>query len=96
MDLQVLGMDVDLAQLKASGAQVVRFNLKQHEQEFRKHPQVMAEMGQQGQFLPILLLDQQIVSKAAYPTRQQLSDWVQVARPGGGGCGGGACSCGGG
>lgn len=95
VDLKVLGMNVDLEQLKASGAQVVRFNLRDHADDFHKHPQVMAEMGQQGEHLPILMLDQQIVSKAIYPTRQQLASWVQVSGRGSGGCGGGSCSCGG-
>ncbi|MBT9585106.1 arsenic metallochaperone ArsD family protein [bacterium] len=93
---RMLRLDVDLFQLEDGGTRLLRYNFIDHPEAFARHPQVMAEMGQNREFLPIVMVDDRIVSKAVYPSRQQLADWARVPMGGTGGCGGGGgCSCGG-
>lgn len=93
---RMLRLDVDLFQMENSGTRLLRYNFLDHPEAFAIHPQVMAEMGQNREFLPIVMVDDRIVSKAVYPSRQQLAEWARVAVGGTGGCGGGGgCSCGG-
>lgn len=94
-ETQILGLDVDLGRLKAGGADLARFNFRDHADAFRRHPEVLQQMGENAEFLPIFLLDGEIVSKAIYPTREQLASWAGVSI-GSSGCGGGGrCTCGG-
>ncbi|ODT79575.1 hypothetical protein ABS71_00990 [bacterium SCN 62-11] len=94
-EMRILALDVDLGRLRAGGADLIRFNLRDHPKAFQQHPQVSAEMGSKGEFLPIFLLDGVIVSKAAYPNREQLGRWANVPAAGGGCGGSGVCTCGG-
>lgn len=62
-EMRILALDVDLGRLRAGGADLIRFNLRDHPKAFQQHPQVSAEMGSKGEFLPIFLLDGVIVSR---------------------------------
>ena len=92
---RVLRLDVDLFQLERSGAQLQRYNFRDHPQAFASHPQIVSEMGKNLEFLPIVMVDDQIVSKAEYPSREQLAKWAEIMISDRGGCGGGSCTCGG-
>lgn len=89
VDPQLTQLVADLNFLKQNGITVERFNLKDHLQAFTAHPQVMAEMGEASEFLPIFMWDGKVVCKGAYPSRQQLSKWVGLAS--GECCSGGNC-----
>lgn len=87
-------LDSDLSFLEKKGIAVERFNLKDHKQDFDKHAQVRAAMGSKDEGLPIFMWDDEIVSKGIYPTRDQLSKWVDldaVLAAEGGCCSGGQC-----
>ena len=94
-EMQIIGLDVDLGRLKAGGADLARFNLKEHAEAFGRYPEVLSQMGKDAEFLPIFLLDGEIVSKAIYPTREQLANWAGIRIESSGCGGGGRCTCGG-
>ncbi len=94
-EMRVLALDVDLGRLKAGGADLIRYNLKEHPEAFDRYPEVRRQMGSQGEFLPIVVLDGAVVSKGTYPPREQLADWAGVPVSSGGCGGGGKCTCGG-
>ncbi len=93
-DQRLIRLDIDLFQLKNGNVQFERFNFSDHPEAFSLHPQVACEMGSRLEHLPIVLLDDEIVCKGAYPSRQQLAEWTKGATENGG-CGGRGCSCGG-
>ena len=92
---RVLRLDTDLFQLEQNGARLRRYNFRDHPQAFALHPQILSEAGKNLEFLPIVMVDDQIVSKAEYPSREKLAKWANVVVRDSGGCGGGGCSCGG-
>ncbi|MFN8608024.1 MAG: arsenite efflux transporter metallochaperone ArsD [Vulcanimicrobiota bacterium] len=91
VDPQLTQLVADLNFLKQNGVAVERFNLKDNVKAFTDHPQVIAEMGAENEFLPIFMLDGKIICKGAYPSRQQLAKWAGVAADDGGCCSGGKC-----
>jgi len=93
VDPQLTQLVADLGFLKQQGVTVERFNLKDHVKAFTEHPEVLAEMGEENEFLPIFMWQDKIVCKGAYPSRQQLAKWtgVQAASSEGGCCSGSKC-----
>ncbi|MBS2039694.1 arsenite efflux transporter metallochaperone ArsD [bacterium] len=79
VDPRLTQLVADLNFLKEQGVTVERFNLRDDVKTFTQHPEVIAEMGAENEFLPIFMVDGKIVSKQVYPGRQQLSGWVGVA-----------------
>lgn len=71
----------DLAWLEAQGVHVERFNLGQQPAQFASHPQVLAELQQDAEVLPLILVDGEIVSRRDYPARPQLASWVGLKAP---------------
>jgi hypothetical protein len=70
----------DLAWLKEQGVAVERYNLAQQPQVFVAHPDVMDALREgQEHVLPLVRLDGQIISKGAYPSREQLASWCKLA-----------------
>jgi hypothetical protein len=74
----------DLAWLAAQGIPVQRFNLGQQPEQFASHPQVLAELQQDAEVLPLIMVDGEIVSRREYPTRRQLAGWAGLEAPGAG------------
>jgi len=71
----------DLAWLKDQGVAVERFNLAQQPQEFVSHPDVKEAIRENHELaLPLVRVDGVIVSKGAYPSRDQLASWCHVSR----------------
>jgi hypothetical protein len=72
-----------------------RYNLMDHPQSFTRYPQVM-QMIQQGDALPLTLVDGEIVLIGDYPTLEDLTEITGVSFQNVGGCGGECenCSCG--
>ena len=79
VDTRLTQLVADLNYLKEQGVKVERFNLRDDVQVFTNHPDFIAEMGAENEFLPIFVVDGKIVSREVYPSRDQLSKWVGVA-----------------
>ena len=70
----------DLEWLKSKGVQVARFNLAQEIAAFTENAIVKAALHSKGtECLPLILVDGNIVSEGAYPTREQLAGFTGVA-----------------
>lgn len=95
LDPIVLRLEVDLNHLENSGAKVLRYNFEEHPDVFATYPQVLEHLEKDRECLPMILVDDKIVSQASYPSREQLAAWVGVRLVSVGGCGGGSCTCGG-
>lgn len=91
----------DLEWLKTQGHHVERFNLAQQPAAFIQSPQVHQLLSTQGtDCLPVIVVDDCIVSQCAYPSRDLLTSWVDAAgvnnplsvvKEGGGCCGPAGC-----
>ena len=67
----------DLEWLQAQGHEVRRFNLAQDAGEFAKHPVVQKMLTDEGiECLPLVFVDDQVVSRGQYPTRASLALWT--------------------
>lgn len=72
----------DLAWLKDQGVAVERFNLAQQPQAFVAHSDVRVAIREGHELvLPVVRVDGKIVSKGAYPSREQLAAWCGVVVP---------------
>lgn len=70
----------DLEWLKSQGHEVRRFNLAQDPTPFMDNPlvkQVIDHTGGDG--LPVVVVDDKVVSQGSYPTRQQLVGWAETS-----------------
>jgi len=66
----------DLDWLKAQGVTVERFNLAQQPGMFTKNEIVKGALTENGtDCLPLILVDGRIVSRGAYPTRDELAEF---------------------
>ncbi|MCK8603709.1 arsenite efflux transporter metallochaperone ArsD [Desulfoferrobacter suflitae] len=72
----------DLEWLKSGGVVVERFNLAQQPQAFAANETVKQAMKEDGmECLPLILLDGRIVSRGAYPGRQELAELLGLPAP---------------
>jgi hypothetical protein len=63
----------DLEWLKTQGYQVARFNLATQPQAFVENQMIRDVLSAEGTApLPIIMVDEQIVSRGMYPSREQL------------------------
>ena len=70
----------DLEWLKSKGVQVERFNLAQDLAAFTTNAIVKAAINSKGtECLPIVFVDGNVISEAAYPTREQLASYTGIA-----------------
>jgi len=92
----------DLDWLKSQGHCVVRFNLSQNPAEYAKHDLVKQMLANDGvECLPLVIVDDRVVSRSEYPSRENLAMWTGTTiktRSGlpmadGGGCCGGSTDC---
>lgn len=68
----------DLDWLKSQGHEVVRFNLAQDPVEFTKNTAVQELLNSEGvECLPLVFVDEQVVSRTNYPTRENLALWTK-------------------
>lgn len=68
----------DLDWLKSQGHDVVRFNLAQDPAEFAKNATVEQLLNAEGvECLPLVFVDEQIVSRSDYPSRENLALWTK-------------------
>jgi len=67
----------DLEWLKTQGHQVERYNLAQQPQEFTANGQVQQMLESEGvECLPLVFVDDRIVSRSEYPSRDNLALWT--------------------
>lgn len=80
VDPDLVRFAADLDWLRRQGVQVERFNLSQQPREFVQRGDVRDALQAKGtDALPIIRVDEQIVSQGTYATRQQLAAWGRVA-----------------
>jgi hypothetical protein len=87
----------DLEWLKSQGHHVERYNLAQQPQAFIENKTIYHLLSTAGtDCLPVVMIDGEIVSQSAYPSREDLADWVSgspakqllpIAKESGGCCG---------
>jgi arsenite methyltransferase len=88
----------DLEWLKSRGATVERYNLAQQASEFIAHPDVQELLTRYGvKCLPIVRVNDRLVGKGAYPSREMLARWcgfeLSQSVPLAGSCGCGSKGC---
>ena len=67
----------DLEWLKSQGHSVVRFNLSQDPAEYVKHELVKQMLADEGvECLPLVIVDDRVVSRSEYPSRENLAMWT--------------------
>jgi len=72
----------DLDWLKSQGNQVERFNLAQQPMAFIENKEVHQLLGSEGtECLPLILVNGKIVSRKEYPTREEMTSWVDTTAP---------------
>jgi hypothetical protein len=70
----------DLEWLKSRGVKVERFNLAHQPEAFAKAADVLAQVTTGGvNCLPLVRVNGRIVERAAYPSREALAKWCDVA-----------------
>ena len=92
----------DLDWLKDQGHDVVRFNLAQDPAQFAQNATVKNMLAEEGvECLPLVFVDDRVVSRSEYPSRENLALWTGTTmKPkaglpmaDGGGCCGGETGC---
>jgi len=69
----------DLNWLKSQGHSVTRFNLSQDPAEFANNEVVKTMLGEQGvDCLPLVIVDERVVSRSEYPSRENLAMWTDT------------------
>ncbi|NNE00903.1 MAG: arsenite efflux transporter metallochaperone ArsD [Pirellulaceae bacterium] len=67
----------DLDWLKSQGHSVVRFNLSQDPAEYAKRERVKQMLADEGvECLPLVIVDDRVVSRSEYPSRENLAMWT--------------------
>ena len=80
VDPALLRVTSDVQWMKMQGVSVTRYNLAQQPQAFVANDAVNAALtADPDHALPLVLLDGQIVSRGAYPKREQLAAWLGLA-----------------
>jgi hypothetical protein len=93
IDPKLARFAADLEWLQGKGALVERYNLAQQPGAFADSAPVRQALDAKGdEALPLILVDGQVKSLGAYPTRAQLAEWAGVtleagAKPSGSCCG---------
>lgn len=77
-DQKLSKLSQDVAFLQSKGILVERFNLGHQTQAFMDNPLVLAEMGAEGEHLPIFVVNGEVKAKGRYPSREELAEWVGV------------------
>lgn len=70
----------DLEWLKGNGLEVDRWNLSQQPHEFTANPVVSRLLESEGiDCLPIIIVDDRVMSRGRYPSRDQLAAWTGIS-----------------
>lgn len=72
----------DLDWLKNQGVEVFRYNLAQEPNEFAKNEEVKRILELEGvDCLPIIIVDEKVVSRSEFPSRERLASWAGITLP---------------
>lgn len=108
VDEKLVAFAADADWLKSQGIDVQRYNLSQSPRAFASNAVVKQALDKQGvKCLPLVVVDDTVVSRGVYPTRDQLATWASLkgeettprisktakTSPKSGGCGCGPSSC---
>ena len=87
----VCGPDVDdsladfannMKWLKTQGVEVKRYNLGQEPETFKLKTEVLTRLRSEGTAcLPLIFVNDEIVSEGGYPDRLQLTEWLKLTAP---------------
>ncbi len=69
----------DLGLLRRLGVKVERFNLGQQANEFVSRPAILGELQKNPNALPIVMIDGEIVSVGAYPSKELLANHLGIS-----------------
>lgn len=72
----------DLKWLKTQGIEVKRYNLGQEAEAFKLKAEVLSRLRSEGTAcLPIIFINDKIISEGGYPDRMQLTEWLKLTAP---------------
>ena len=98
VDQALVDFSADVEWAKQSGAHVERFNLAQQPMAFADNAVVCGLLERSGESaLPVTLVDGELALAGRYPSRDELTRWMDVAAPvapavaAGSCCSGGRC-----
>jgi hypothetical protein len=78
-DTALIEFASDLDWLQKNGVEVQRFNLAQEPAAFINDPLIKAEINESGEScLPLLVLEDKVISRGVYPDRKQLQSWTGI------------------
>lgn len=79
VDPALVTFSTDLQWLEQKGVSVQRINPAHEPQQFAANPLVRQELQTHGNnCLPLILVDNVVVSRGVFPNRQQLASWVGI------------------
>jgi hypothetical protein len=79
VDKALVRFAADLDWIKQRGVAVDRYNLSQQPRAFVENAVVKGALHEGGsEVLPLVLVDGRVVSKGAYPSRQELAAWLGI------------------
>jgi len=82
VDPVLVRFSADLDWLKGQGVAIERFNLSRQPLDFTGDAEVNAALQARGvDALPLVKVAGQVKCQGAYPTREQLAEWANVAPP---------------
>ena len=77
VDPELVRFARDVAWFKHHGVTVERFNLAQEPAAFVQNPVILALLNAEDtSCLPVVIVDDEVVSKKAYPSREELAAFV--------------------
>lgn len=77
VDTALVHFAADVEWLAREGVEVERFNLSSHPRAFMASATVRSTLQREGtECLPLVLVNGEVVSRGAYPTRPQLAAWA--------------------
>jgi hypothetical protein len=72
VDTKLVEIQGVLSALKAKGLEVNRYNLGHQPDKFANNQEVLKAMGDAGENLPIIMIDDKICFKGGYPSKEEL------------------------
>lgn len=79
-DPELARFSSDLVRLGSAGVNVTRHNLAQEPKAFVDNAAILTTLREAGSdALPIVTVDERIVSKGRYPSYQELAGWAGIA-----------------
>jgi hypothetical protein len=77
VDTALVHFAADVEWLAREGVEVERFNLSLHPRAYMASATVRSTLQSEGtECLPLVLVDGEVVSRGAYPSRRQLAAWA--------------------